>query len=449
MRARYTLLALVVIALLAALPAAPARAWGNLLAHPRINVRALAGFETAYAKTPKYARAPLDHSLLLRGMGVVTPGKLTVTDEPLTLDVAGWIEHGGFSADEPEAYAALRHFYDPLALNGGAHYLTDQVPDSSFPNPQIDARTWAISHPENPYSWQRALQIYKLSMESPRDREANLAYALRSLGETMHLLADMSQPAHVRNDSHLYDEPIEDNVGVEIIDRHAAGALDSRFHLQATSADALIDSVARYTNVNFYSSDTIYNPADPQALPRNGEASYNSPSFDALTFQESDYTYYANFDVGKVPMAQWTYSAYMLDLLHAPGARGFHVPAAFADEQAKVLIPLAIQANVRLLNMFFPTLELTLKPGLTADGQVQYGGELAHQIESDAAWQPAQGGPGAIHYTGVGQLYRLREREIKPLAEIQFVGGRVRDQVVIDQHAAGLRHQREHVAGLH
>ncbi|WP_153188292.1 hypothetical protein, partial [Candidatus Oscillochloris fontis] len=135
---------LLTIVLLAGLPTAPAQAWGNLYAHPRINVHAFQQFEATYGQGEKYTRSPIDHSLLLRGMGIVVPGSLNVDEEAITLDVPGWIEHGGFSADEPEAYAALRHFYDPLGLNDGAYHLTDQVPDSPVVNPQIDARTWAM-----------------------------------------------------------------------------------------------------------------------------------------------------------------------------------------------------------------------------------------------------------------------------------------------------------------
>ncbi|WP_153188304.1 hypothetical protein, partial [Candidatus Oscillochloris fontis] len=138
------LILLLIIVVLAGLPTAPARAWGNLYAHPRINHHAFVQFEAIYGQNEKYERAPIDQTLLLRGMGVVEPGMITAKEDRITLSVPGWIEHGGFSADEPEAYAALRHFYDPLGLNDGAYHLTDQVPDSPVVNPQIDARTWAM-----------------------------------------------------------------------------------------------------------------------------------------------------------------------------------------------------------------------------------------------------------------------------------------------------------------
>ncbi|WP_161569323.1 hypothetical protein, partial [Candidatus Oscillochloris fontis] len=320
-----------------------------------------------------------------------------------------------------------------------AYHLTDQVPDSPVVNPQIDARTWAMSHPENPHSWQRALQMYKLAMETPREREANLAYAFRALGETMHLVADMAQPAHVRNDSHVIGDPIEAAVTGEVVDAHASGRLDSRFNLRTDSADALFERVARYTNAYFYSSDTIYNPADPYALPRNGEANYDSPSLSAMVYDVQDHTYYAKFDVGKVAMAQWTYSQYMLDLAQVAGSQGYHVPAAFAEQQAKVLIPLAIQANAILINMFFPTFTLNLEPSLNDAGEVQYGGTLVHVIKNDPAWSPDQGGPGEIRYTGPAQLYLIRDGKRRKILDLQFEGGVVREPVVLDPRSANLQ----------
>ena len=89
--------------------------------------------------------------------------------------------------------------------------------------------------PDNPFSFFVALSAYKAALEvrddlplppalgslhfktslslAPKDhddqRSLQLSRAYRALGESMHMLADMTQPAHVRNDSHPADEPIE------------------------------------------------------------------------------------------------------------------------------------------------------------------------------------------------------------------------------------------------
>jgi len=50
----------------------------------------------------------------------------TYTEEAREATPREWIEHGGFSADEPEVPASLRHFYDPTQKPGN-RYLRDTV----------------------------------------------------------------------------------------------------------------------------------------------------------------------------------------------------------------------------------------------------------------------------------------------------------------------------------
>jgi len=64
--------------------------------------------------------------------------------------------HGcGHTADEPELYSSLRHFYDPKAVNSGKSFLTDHVntfieamAGKVITDPEMDAREWAIEGPE-------------------------------------------------------------------------------------------------------------------------------------------------------------------------------------------------------------------------------------------------------------------------------------------------------------
>jgi hypothetical protein len=140
--------------------------------------------------------------------------------------VSGIITEGGYSADEPNLYVSVKHFYDPMALSG-KHELTDQSSLHGLEYVAIPATEWALTRAENPYSLHNAMLNYKKSMEIPSDsqvaeipatgderdfagtptsveemRSMYLGKALRGLGEVMHLVADMTQPAHVRNDSH-------------------------------------------------------------------------------------------------------------------------------------------------------------------------------------------------------------------------------------------------------
>ncbi|MCJ7611196.1 MAG: hypothetical protein MUP19_02955, partial [Candidatus Aminicenantes bacterium] len=77
--------------------------------------------------------------------------------------------------------------------------------------PRLNAVDWAVEGPAvstfkpNEYSWNRGVEFMRRafhSTESQARKDQLFAAAWRALGETMHLLADMTVPAHVRNDSH-------------------------------------------------------------------------------------------------------------------------------------------------------------------------------------------------------------------------------------------------------
>ncbi len=131
---------------------------------------------------------------------------------------------------------------------------------------------------------------FKTSLSlAPKDHDdlrcLQLSRAYRALGESMHMLADMTQPAHVRNDSHPADEPIEAGTFSDHV-RRAAGApfVDSRIRPFLASAGGrlqepaeLFHRVASFVNGTFYSLDTIYDK-ESKVLPNNRQKGYPSPS---------------------------------------------------------------------------------------------------------------------------------------------------------------------------
>jgi len=152
-----------------------------------------------------------------------------------------WICDGGYTADEPECFMSLRHFYDPTRP-AGQRYLTDintmaewfvwmqkKFPlsggrdDIDLKNPMMDARHWALRG--SPFSWDRGVKDMQAAFieTDPEKKDRLFARAWRCLGETMHLLADMTVPAHVRDDGHplapyagpLRTDPYEDAIGRE------------------------------------------------------------------------------------------------------------------------------------------------------------------------------------------------------------------------------------------
>jgi hypothetical protein len=396
-----------------------AMAWGNINAHPMINTEALAYFFAHEGSGGKYKYSPVDRTTVYTGTGVLEGGWGNAPNGPISKNITGWLAHGGYSADEPEVFASLRHFYDPLALNGGVSYLTDHI-DEFYPsaNPEMDAKTWGLDADDNLYCWKKGLQSYKYAMEKTDSREANLTFAYRALGETMHLFADMTQPAHVRNDSHPWAEPIEDNVTGAMVTASKGYPVDSRVSLAGLPGN-LFDQLATFTNQYFYSNDTIFDgPSD--TLPYNEWAHYPSPQFKDLTYDPKRCVYSGTFNGIPVPMIEQTASTYVLEKL-GYGDPNYHVPPSYAPGLAGVLIPIAIHANAKMIDMFFPTINLTLTTTNIGNNQVRLEGQMTHDVAKDPAWQEL--GMGAIKYAGPGAVMTWSNGTASKVADVIFDKG--------------------------
>jgi len=438
--------------------------------HQAINRLALRLFINEYAANSKYINSPIDMDKSFSGP-VVTSNSMLEGNHTVELGLKkfeDWVIHGGYSADEPNLWASVRHFYNPLP-NVGPPQLTDQVVLHGNYRPAISARYWAFTDPTNPYGWKKALDYYKKSMEIAADdntkvipgmgfrdpdigvnspgeeRSAYLGKAFRSLGETMHMMADMTQPAHTRNDSHpLGDtDPLEDSITDSdvwvVSDIPVEAAIKSKID-SAAGAEDIYEKIALFTNSNFYSDDTIYDKA-AGVNPWNGENPFPSPQFKDLSSLESlnsqltakniPSAYLRYFNNRLVPMIQQTYASYL------SGGKwvDYHIPNYFSRDQAAVLIPIAIKANSKLVNLFFPTMELTIeveKPSVSEENDPGYKeykikSSMKHLIEQDTEWRLQ--GVKAIEYSGPAELWS--ERLGKLADNIQFSRGSLKKSLVL------------------
>ncbi len=402
---------------LAVLFGPPAWGWHHQTAHRAINESAVKLFVRNLGSRPKYARSPWVTGHQCTGVGVTEPGSKSITEGDLTFSTSVWIREGGYYADEPEWTMALRHFYDPFSASG-VTYLTDTIPDwYGLGNPNVDAKTWALNQPDNEDHWQSALQNYRSAMENAAsDRNRSLARAFRGLGETLHLVADMTQPAHVRNDSHPKTEPVEDTVRLASVSDYGLNSPDPAVSITGETLEALFDNLAKFTNTRFYSSDTVYD-APSGVLPANDETPNALPQFSDMILRDA--TYHATFSVGEIPMVQETLTGYIRRKWgDPPDLYSWHVPAAFADAQASVLIPLATNAGAAIIDMFFPTIDLEMTLSSAPNGQITVEGQMIHRIEEDPEW--AKLNQGAIKYNGSGKLMRS---DGKKLADVYFTAG--------------------------
>lgn len=407
-----------------------------------------------------------------------------------------WIVSGGDWADEPHLYASVRHFYDPLSVI--LPYLTDQWwGHSNYDDPEVDAKTWGLHHPDNPFSLQQALTFYKLALGvdetiplsqgisqthfklnlrlDPTDhadqRRIYLALAYRALGEAMHMLADMAMPAHVRNDSHPMDEPIETRTFPEHVRAAAQSPIvDVRLRPYLASAggtlqspDSLFDQLARFTNETFYSADTIYD-APSGVMPNNYgwpfAGVHPSPQFadlDKSITQVQGFVmkrlvtkYYGLFNGVRIPMAQERLSFHWFDpdqsvFINPMESAGrfasrmgpYHIPTAYAPAQGSVLLAHAIYACSDLIDLFFPTLKLEADyedQGVQWDKQfeddyqrtiITIEPSMTHLAASDPAWQHFG---LEIKYTGPGTLVFSKDKKEVKRRKLLFKNG-ILDQI--------------------
>ncbi len=413
-----------------------------------------------------------------------------------------WIQKGGDWADEPHVYMSIRHFYDPTEGSDSNHLTDMEGYTSWYESPNIDARTWGIKHYDNPFSFNNALNYYKNAMETPEtelernvsitddhirlislepedreeERKMYLALAYRALGETMHMLGDMTQPAHVRNDAHPWDEPVEDNIDADdvlnLVRDGTAVVPDSRIgkFLMSAGAEDVLDpedlfrEVALFVNRYFYTSDTIYDE-ERGILPANEMKKYSKPQFKDLEVHElelndirrrDDYIEHAPghttvktivsglfYDGNtRVPMAINTLSKSVGWIFgESVSETGFFTPPRYAKPQGQVLLPIAIYANADLMHLFFPTLELGADyqdMGLQEeilDGRDEYKrrvieieSEMIHHQDKDDAWKNAD---LMIDYSGPGSILIENNGGIRKKIELHYMDGDIHK---IEQH---------------
>jgi hypothetical protein len=134
--------------------------------------------------------------------------------------IGEWIAQGGYDEDEPLTRPP-NHFFDPIT-NAGLIFdpinktistiLTIIYPSLNFIMPPYkfcSSLQWSLDSGScliaNEYSYKKANEYYLkgLTEANLMDRESNLAQTFYSIGHVLHLIQDLAQPQHVRNDQHL------------------------------------------------------------------------------------------------------------------------------------------------------------------------------------------------------------------------------------------------------
>jgi hypothetical protein len=159
-------------------------------------------------------------------------------------------------------------------------------------------------------------------------------------------------------------------------------------------------NLARFTNENFFSNDTIFDYKS-WIFPRNHKRPYPKPQLSGLKKVKD--VYFKHFaDVGWVPMAKETGSLFSSPIIKIKKlkSRELNVLKSMAEGQAKVLIPLAVYNCARLPDLFFPTLKMKADIDHHDGNTYLINAEISHHIENDPEWEKL----GQIKYSGLGYL---------------------------------------------
>lgn len=163
------------------------------------------------------------------------------------------------SIDEDVGNRFFNHFYDPVHNRGLTLPVVGAWPTSKeWGTNTEEQRGWAegttkdyFSGPQD-FSWDRAVYEYVWGDKN---------HALLALGGVIHLLEDLTVPDHTRNDPHPpvleYGSPYEAWTKQFVRSNIEIQGLEGKSPVSFPSIGDYFDSLARYSNTNFFSKDSI------------------------------------------------------------------------------------------------------------------------------------------------------------------------------------------------
>lgn len=211
------------------------------------------------------------------------------------------LSEGAISEDD--GLRMLNHFYDPIHQKGlkfaGIQYRTSKdwsqnsVAQAGLVNNALALVIDQDDYDSSDFAWRRAIEDYA---------RGNEERGLEGLGHVLHLIEDLTVPAHVRNDPH----PPADTVGQELGDDDPYEHWSHKFHRKNInilvhmrgrgpieglgSLNKYFDELAKYTNTRFFSKDTIY----------SGNFKIPNSQKLALVRDDGEYTYLASQSGGSI-----------------------------------------------------------------------------------------------------------------------------------------------------
>jgi hypothetical protein len=129
---------------------------------------------------------------------------------------------------------------------------------------------WALGTLTNTHRWQDAITHAKDQKTGKPSEEG-----LRDLGFVVHLIQDLTSPAHTRNDDHLNAFGVGDIDPVEAVTRTPTMPNVAEGLVAVSSPDALFAQLGQFTRSNFYSKDTVFLGDGPTSVRQDTNYFYD------------------------------------------------------------------------------------------------------------------------------------------------------------------------------
>lgn len=312
-------------------------------------------------------------------------------------NINDWLREGSYREDAGSNFQGFigmarynNHFHNPLKQWGSAG-LDDTVLGVRYSGESsilwAQYGSWQGGYIEGDWSWKKTRDCFysALTTKKETDRRANFAQTFRGLGHQMHLVQDMSQPDHVRNDMHPEDailgssprtgeyyfetwaskysdvingfagSPIKPSLDLSISQKGfvpISQFIDTEQYTGSAPSTSSSWGLAEYTNSNFVSDDTIFTENSSSSdghyfpFPR-----YNTQCYELITehiTSTKNRQYLKKNCEGEsinhfaVPSPWWKYLGYP-----------YFLDSTVHQDYASKLIPRAVGYSAALVNYFF------------------------------------------------------------------------------------------------
>lgn len=121
-------------------------------------------------------------------------------DQTIRQPPVKWLRDGARDEDELTSLRFLNHFYNPLDDSGLRSWACEHV--LCLPSPTWGIESQDVSGQDFSFADARRYVFTALTELTPLAREHAWAKTFYALGHVIHLIQDMAQPQHTRNDSH-------------------------------------------------------------------------------------------------------------------------------------------------------------------------------------------------------------------------------------------------------